>query len=175
MIQVNIPPGLADIADEITEIVKLSNEAETKTLLAAKKLSEKILNLFQNGLLKNLLQMPAVENTEEIGHTALFPKRTFLEVALMKAVSDSQKKVRFSSHFVIVDNTELQNIGISTMLGNRVKSTSQLDEACAEISRITGMFIFCGFVQWGIGEKFPDHAQFTVNCNFLEKTIPANH
>lgn len=163
------PPGLILIHNEIGEIDRLLHQAEAETLRAAKILSREILNLFPDELPKKILQLNAIDEDAKEDEPL---KATFLEVILMKAITDSQRRIRFSSGFVLVSNTELQNIGLSTTSENKGETGSKLASACAEITRVTGSFLLCNFVQWGLGEKYPDVVEFAANCNFLEKTIP---
>jgi len=163
------PPGLTLIHNEIGSIDRLLHQAEAETLRAAKILSKEILNLFPNKLPKKLLESPAID--EQCRKEELL-NRTFLEVVLMRAIRESQYPTRFSSGFLVVSNTALQNIGLSTAFQNLEETGKELDLVCAEINRVTELFIFCNFTKWVVADKDPNVAEFSVNCNFLEKTIP---
>jgi hypothetical protein len=157
------------IHNELKEINDLSTKIEIKVLEAAKKLANRVIELFSGApKVIGVLNMKATDRDSETLIILPESEKTFLEILLMKAIINSQYN-RFSNKIILIKKELFKNNGLD--IANAKGSEEAIESVCKFICTTTGNFITCGVMNWSAADN-SDYIELWGNCSYDNKTLP---
>ncbi|MDB5255065.1 MAG: hypothetical protein JWL92_441 [Candidatus Nomurabacteria bacterium] len=166
-----LPASLSAIHQELETINNLQSQLRVTILETAKIIGGEVLVLIPDEQTRRFLQVRATEDPLEAAKTELHSmQRTFLDIILMRSITDSQNESLFGNMFIYIDKQDLQNAGFETK-GMPEDNIYPLKQACRVLTVATDRFIIADPLHW----SSPPHWEFVclhAICDFTKKALP---